>query len=354
VKVNKDDAVKCFRSWLQRLNPPLESIELELETCLGEADLMPDEAEKLLEVVCTKVSLRSLKLYDRVAVYINVPLCSLTNLTSLELRCHDLGRIRLDSVLLLTQLRHLKLHDTYLGGDPLTAFVRGVASSLLHLTTLELCTDLIKPQQLLPLTSLRGLEELGLSHMGVEAAGIAVLSQLPITSIMVRVTAGAVGEVCSWLQTGGSKIISLELSGRSLPPRLSLPEVELLVSQLRTWAPQVRSLSISDMAQLNYSTGLPRLTQLTRLEVFNCDLNDAALLRLSALTGLRALEIRCSQVRGGGGSFEGIASSLQQLTYLGFQDSLQAEMAARRAFGSRVIYNSWKGLMLRPGVPTGD
>jgi hypothetical protein len=343
----KNAAAKGLTSWLERQNPLLESIDLKM----GGPKLLPDEVEKLQKVVCNKVSLRSLKVDDiRTApVVINIPLCSLTNLTSLELRSIDVGRVRLESIPLLTQLRHLKLDDTYLGGAKCSAFVCGVAGSLLHLTTLDLRADFIKPLQLLPLTSLRGLKDLRLSHMGVEAdESVAVLKQLPITSVKVNINAGEVAEVCSWLQGGGSKINVLKFSGQG--QQLSLLEVELLMSHLCCWAPQLRSLSFSFLNELCHSTGLARLTQLSTLMVYDCDFDDAALLQLCALTGLRELKIWYNQIRGAGGSFECLASSLQQLTRLELQESLEAYMAAKLAFGSRSL-GSLMGvcLMLRPG-----
>jgi hypothetical protein len=351
VKMTDSAAAKGFASWLERQNLPLESIDLEI----AGPEMMLDEAEKLEKVVCNQVSLRNLKINVSEFAICNISLSPLTNLTSLELHSFQMGRITLKSILLLTQLRHLKLVDFYQGEEDLSAFVHGVAGSLLHLTTLDLSGKIMppRPQQLLPLTSLRGLKDLRLSYLGVEAESVAVLKQLPITSAAVNIRAGEVGEVCSWLQGGGSKIHVLELSGDSLE-QLSLPEVELLMSTLRTCAPQLQSLSLSHLHQLCHSTGLASLTQLTRLMVFDCRFDDVALLRLSALTGLRELSSTFNQVTGPGGSLHCLASSLQQLTCLEMQESSEAYMAAELAFGSRVIAFSQGRLMLRPGSSAGD
>jgi hypothetical protein len=316
---------------------------------------MMDEVEKLLKVVYTKVSLRSLEIEYVHATDSSTQLSSLTNLTSLKLHSLGLNSTILESIFLLTQLRHLKLEDVYLKDAALVAFVRGVAGSLLHLTTLQLGAELmsIEQQQLLPLTSLRGLKDLRLSYLGVEAEGVAVLKQLPITSAEVNINAGEVGEVCSWLQGGGSKINALELLGDS-HEQLSLPEVELLMSTLRTCAPQLQSLSLSHIHQLCHCTSqLASLTQLTRLTVLGCKFDDAALLSLSALTGLQELSIRFNKVTWAGG-FECLASSLQQLTHFELQQSSTTHEAAERAFGSRVIEASRGCLTLKPGIPADE
>jgi hypothetical protein len=362
VKVNYYGAAAVLTSWLERHNPALESVHLEI--------LYPDvvrESSELLEMVCSRFSLQSLKIddtavNDSTALCMSIPLSPLTNLTSLELRRFDLDVSTLDAVPLLTQLRHLKL-DTKspASKEALLASLHDVAGSLLHLTSLDLNveTTTTKPHQLLPLTSLRGLKDLRLKNMGVEAQGIAVLSPLPITSIMVVVKGGEVGDVCSWLQEGGGMINTMHLLGDRYMPWL--PEVELLMSHLGTCAPQLQSLSVSYMNALCDSTGLAGLTQLTRLAVY-CNFDDTALLRLSALTGLRDLDIRYSQVTGAGYSFDWLASSLHQLRRINYECSpsgADARAAAELAFGSRVAEVStgygyrcskWT-MMLRPGVP---
>jgi hypothetical protein len=352
VKVTDNPAAKGLASWLERHNPPLESIHLDIE----DAELMP-KLKKLLKVVCTKTSLQSLRIDLYEPVFPKIPLSSLTNLTSLELHSCSLGRTTLESVLLLTQLRHLKLDDPRLKEIAFIAFVRGIARSLLHLTTLDLCANFmpLRPNQLLPLTSLRCLKTLQLNTTTVEAEGIAVLNQVPIISLGISIRVDEVGDVCSWLQGGGDKIETLHLFGVGfhticLQP-LALPDVELLMSHLRTCAPQLRSLSLCCLTQAGHCTGLAGLTQLTRLGVYS-EFDDAALLRLSALTGLRELDARYNQVRWGE-SFLCLASSLQQLTRVDFQSSSEAHEAAKLASGSRVAEVFGRRLMLRP-VPAGD
>jgi hypothetical protein len=344
IKVMDCGAAVDIKSWLRKVKPPLESIELEI----GDSEWMEVEVRELLEVVCEKVSLRSLKVDDLIAVDSDISLSSLTNLTSLDLHGFNLGIQTRDSVLLLTQLRHLKLIDMGIKQEALLSLLQGLASSTLHLTTLDILsgTTLTNPQQLLPLTSLRSLKHLGLNYIAVEAEGMTALNHLPITSIRVIIKDGQVRDVCSWLQGGGVKLDTLNLTGDIFEP-LPLLDVELLMSHLRTCVPQLQSLSVLCMTQLNHSTGLAGLTQLTKLLVHMSDVDDVALLRLCALTGLRELDISNNRVAGAGGSFLSLASSLQQLTRL----DTQAHLVAKQAFGSRVVEASGWRLTLRPGVP---
>jgi Leucine-rich repeat (LRR) protein len=328
------EAAEGLASWLEGHNPSLESLNLEI--------VDPDElnaTSELLDMVCSKVSLQSLKVDYGREIDSNVTLSSLTNLTSLELKNCSFGSITPNSTFLLTQLRQLKLEGCgYLKDAALVALVRGITGSLLHLTTLQLGADLPcdQQQQLLPLTSLGGLEDLRLSHLlGVGSEGVAVLKQLPITSAVVSIRGDEVGVLCSWLQGGGGKINALDLSRKCYKHSLSLPEVELLMCHLHTWAPQLRSLSLSQMDQLCHSTGLVKLTQLTRLKVFDCKLEDAGMIRLSALTSLQELSLEYNEVLGSGGSFNCLASSLRQLTRLDLNEPFSARKAAEAAFGSR-------------------
>jgi hypothetical protein len=358
VKVMDRLACKGATSWLEKHNPPLESLELKIERSI----YMPDEARKLLQVVYSKVSLRNLKIdavfykekKEEESALCSLALSSLTNLTSLEVQTYDLGKTTLASLLLLTQLRCLSFDDEEF--YKVKALLQRVSSSLLQLTTLELRvkTSITEPQDLLPLTALHNLEDLQLPYLGVEAKGIAMLNQLPITSIKVVVAGdGGVQDVCSWLQECGGKINTLHLVEGYYTP-LPLPELELLMSHLRTWAPQLRSLSVDEMTLIRYSTGLASLTQLTRLAVYDLRFDDAALHRLSALTGLRELEMGLNEVTGAGGSFECLASGLQQLTRLDVLSLAPADDAAEEAFRPRVVDVLGGRLMLRPGVTAGD
>jgi hypothetical protein len=342
-------ASEGLTSWLEGHNPSLESIDLKI---VSTKEMVA--TSELLERVCSKVSLRSLKIDW--GVEIKNSLSSLTNLSSLQLHSFGLGSTTLDSILLLTQLRQLKLGGFYVKGAALVHLVCGIASSLLHLTTLHLVGPLrsTEQQQLLPLTSLRSLKDLRLRLLDMESEGVAVSVQLPITSAEVNIPAGEVGALCSWLKGGGGKINELDLDSY-YSDSWSLPELELLMCHLHTWAPQLRSLSLSRMDQLHHSTGLVKLTQLTRLVVFHCNLEYAGMMRLSALTSLQELSLEYNQVLGAGGSFECLASSLRQLTRLDLKEPCSASIAAEAAFGSRFVrFVPLYCFMLRPGIPAGD
>jgi hypothetical protein len=351
VKVRNQVAAKGFASWLELYHIPLESIDLNLISYSYWSSMVA-EGDKLLEVVCGIVSLRSLKIHAPDASDSNFYLPSLTQLTSLTRLSLSLGVTACKALVLPTQLKHLHLKPCD-AGDML-AWLGDVVSSLAHLTTLELAVGSgpIKPQQLLPLTTLRSLRDLQLPDTSLMAEGIAVLNQLPITDVKLEVNGhGEVGEMCSWLKRGTGSLITLDLSGDAGD---SLQEAELLLSHLRTLAPQLRSLGVFCMCQLSQSTGLAGLTQITRLAVcMHCD--DACLGRLSALTGLQELDLEGSTTTGATECvFECLASSLQQLTALVLNDdATSAHETAKRAFGSRVSNTHKWGLTLKPGVPAG-
>jgi hypothetical protein len=306
VKVLDCVAIDSLTSRLERHHPPLE----ELKLYLSSGKYYKSGEARLLELACSKVSLQSLMIeYLPSAMYSTISLSSLTNLTSLELLSYCLSATTRDSLLSLTQLRSLKLVSKESRQDAIAPWLRNVSCSLLHLTALELSVGSlgVKPHYLLPLTTLRGLRHLVLTNMDVEAEGIAVLKQLPITDVMVSVEHGEVGELCSWLQEGGCRLITLHVGGNFFNP-LSLPEVEMLLSHLCTFAPQLRILCARHMIQLGPSTGLAGLTQLTGL-IMEDGCHDATLFQLSALTGLRELSMGYNEVTGG--PFECLASSLQ-------------------------------------------
>jgi hypothetical protein len=325
----------------------------------------PISAKKPLEVVCSMVSLRSLTIdcLDTTAGD-HISLSYLTNLSRLEWDTTRLERTTRESLVQLTQLRYLKVVHYDLMEDATVAWLRDVSGSLLHLTTLKLSFQnymTIKPHHLLPLTTLRALKEVELDfYCGVEAEGLSVLKALPITRLMFTIKFGEVGEVCSWLQGGGGKLNTL-LVYADEEERLSFPEVEMLMSHLCTWAPHLRALQLSWMTQLGHSTGLAGLTQLTSLRLRGDGNGDGAtLLQLCALTGLQELDMYGSQVTlGAVGSFECLASCLQQLTCLRSL-SEEALVAAKRGFGSRVVKarvvkccTPACQLLLKPGVPAG-
>jgi hypothetical protein len=351
VKVENQVAAKGLASWLERYQTPLESIDLDFKWYWSSRVA---EGKKLLEVVCSKVSLQSLSILDPHASVSITPLPSLTQLTSLTMLTLSLSDTTCKALVLPTQLRHLDL-NAWDAGDEFP-WLGDVVGSLAHLTTLELAVGSgpIKPQQLLPLTTLRSLRDLQLPYTDVMAEGLVVLKQLPFTHVKLRADRDDVLDMCSWLKKGRGLLTTLDLMGHAYE---SLEELELFLSHLRTFAPQLRDIEINCMRQLGDSTGLAGLTQLTRLSVImECD--GAGMRSLQALTGLRDLDIWTSEQTGAAGwPFECLASSLQQLTFLGLpnendsEDMREAHEAAKRAFGSRVVESDSESLMLKPGVP---
>jgi hypothetical protein len=358
VEVRDHVAAKGLASWLERYHIPLESIDLDFDSYWSS---MVAEGNKLLEVVCGIVSLRSLKIDALNASDGNFHLPSLTQLTSLTMLSLSLdGRhgTACTSLVLPTQLRHLELSAWWCKDDDY-AWLGDVVGTLVHLTSLDL--DLsgggpLNPQHLLPLTALRGLVDMGFTDTPLQAAGISVLHQLPITNVELCADPGDVLDMCSWVRKGGGTLRTLHLMGDADE---SLEELELFLSDLRTFAPQLRQLDLGCMRQLGHSTGLAGLTQLDWLDVI-MDCNDAGMHSLQALTGLEDLKMDTRQRTGAAGwPFESLASSLQQLTFLGLPDDVYddyddmalAHEAAKRAFGSRVVESDSESLTLKPGVP---
>ena len=79
------------------------------------------------------------------------------------------------------------------------------------------------------------------------------------------------------------------------------------------------------------------LTQLTSLRLHSCNLNDAALKKLSVLTGLQELDVQFDKaVKGGMGTLSCLAASLPHLTSLQLPSAV-TEKAVLSAFGGRVV-----------------
>ena len=114
-------------------------------------------------------------------------------------------------------------------------------------------------------------------------------------------------------------------------------------------ARHLRELTVDGVCMSSSVQLLGELTQLTSLTLSNCHLDDAAVSKLSALSGLRSLSLRDNaEVAGADGSMACLAAGLPELTSLDLSGTGAGE-AAVGAFGARVV-EAGPVLMLKPEV----
>ena len=275
---------------------------------------------------------------------IDVPLPSLANLTSLSLeRCTVTPAVAV-SFLNLTNLRSLSLNDVCMGGYPgmpWDSVVEHVATRFLGLTSLQLeLLDLVSMEGLTHLHALPHLKRLSLTRVPVEPRNLGQLVGRPVTSISIsEVTSETLADVSSWMDGAASGLEQLVLRS-SLPHTLSGPQLPL---QKAVHLKCLTSLSIK--LAINKVTSL---TQLKGLRLPHCEVQDADVCSLSALTGLQSLDLMYnSGVTGAQGSMEMLARSLPQLTSLSLLGE-DVQEVAQRAFQGRVVEKVYSLLILRP------
>ena len=112
-----------------------------------------------------------------------------------------------------------------------------------------------------------------------------------------------------------------------------------VIAALRDAAPQLRKLRVRVLWMSGAVNQLAELTQLSSLTLNDCHLDDTAVSKLSALSGLRMLSLRHNaEVTGAEGSMVCLADGLSQLTKLDLLGTgAGAEEAAVGAFGGRVV-----------------
>ena len=175
------------------------------------------------------------------------------------------------------------------------------------------------------------------------------LLKVPTIALVINSQEGAAGAAKAWLQRSGGSLEVLKIlpgmrhfGGAQLLPLLT-PLQPLL-------APKLRSLTLFD-CELVQCAAIASLTQLTGLTLRMCSLADGDLVKLSALSGLRKLDIESMEdFSPSQESWKCLAKSLVQLRELIIDlDQIGSAMAAAQgAFKERVVTSDWRSLTLRP------
>ena len=291
----------------------------------------------LVQSLQTAMQLRNLGLSSSSAgSVLDVPLPPLTNLISLSVKHISITPTVVSSILGLTSLNSLNLTFVRVnvdGADSKYAWdsiVEQMATCLVGLTSLTLLMMVSVSSgslaHLRALPQLKRLEVVG--HAPIAASSLRHLTGLPMTSIHIASTTEALSDASTWLHSAapGLEYLALSLDRVSTASACFSPlhkAVHLESLHLNKVKPDIMQLAA--------------LTQLTRLSLRDCDMYDADVCRLSALTGLRSLDLSCNPgFAGAQGSLEVLARSLPQLRSLELFGTA-AQEAAQRVFQGRGV-----------------
>ena len=203
-----------------------------------------------------------------------------------------------------------------------------MATRLVRLTSLAFMLS-VSSEALAHLRALPQLKRLSVDHVLFTASSPMHLNGLPITSISLLFTREVWGVASTWLSGAAS---GLEHFG--VLNYVGCPSVPARYLPLHK-AVHLTSLNLH-MVEPD-TTQLPAPTQLTKLSLIDCDMDDADVCRLSALIGLRSLDLRFNpRITGGQGSMEVLARSMPQLESLALLGTA-ARQAAQWAFQGRCL-----------------
>ena len=326
VKITTEEAAEQLSLWMKKHGAAgLDSLVL----LVDQAVCPTPAARSLLQSFEAAMQLRSLDLSTTYCnAVLDVPFPPLTNLTSLSINTCSLAPIVVSSILNLSSLTSLSLRHSHVvdgGMDPWSSFMGQMATCLVAVTCLTLALPLSN-EGLVHLHAFPQLKRLSVG-LSVAASGLRHLSGLPVTSIYIRATTEEMTDVSTWLHSAASGLEHLVL--HNLDRRPAAPA---------SFVPVHKAVHVDPLYLWNVKPDislLAALTQLTTLSLRGCDMYDADVCMLSALTGLRSLELSYNPgITGAQGSMEVSARSMPQLHSL---DLLRtgAQEAAQRAFDGR-------------------
>ena len=257
----------------------------------------------------------------------------LTKLTSLRIRGCDFGGGTLcESIPHATTLRSLSLDSIYNRRSEWGTFMQQVSTNLVQLNRLDLNGILggILTTDIAVLRALPQLQQLQL-NCDLLATDLSTLRSLPVTVARIFMVEESVeADVCSWLLQSAANLRELSFVRDRLSTVVPAPPLVPLQQ-----ASQLRDLFIiglkPNMAEV------AALTQLTRLALEECGLDDTAVCKLSTLSELRVLSLRQNVgISGAEGSMEVLANSMPYLTsiYLGYTNAWEP---AKHVFVSRKV-----------------
>ena len=253
---------------------------------------------------------------------LEAPLHLLTHLTKLGIRpLFTLTAPVLDSILGLTRLESLALNmwRPQYGDTSAASYMEELSTRLVGLTYLDLLHSLVGVPALIHLRNLPNLTEL-LVDEAIPAVGLAEMDALPITSITAKFGEDTLSHLAAWLRGNTtSRLQKLYFWGGLQDPihGHGLPQAPVhdfplhLATQLKTFDIAFVQLTEVHMAAIT------QLTQLTRLQLRDCGLSDAAVRELLVLSNLWELDLRENRfIKGRQGLMGELARSMPGLEML--------------------------------------
>ena len=339
VTIRTAEAADQFALWMKSYGTTLESLDLHVRflhrlSHWREHSVCntPALQSSLQAAVGSAHQIRSLTISTpSLSCTLNITLLDLTSLTSLRIKGCDFTVSSIpDSIPSVTTLRNLSL-EAVCSETPWGPFMQQIATSLLQLKKLELAHSSMDVESLAQLRPLPQLQQLQLRRLfpAVRASQLSKLVPLPISTIIIVMEKGAEAGVCSWMQQSAASLCELlirnpegydDFDSSLIPPLIPLQH-----------APLLRHLTLVGMAPNMAHLGA--LTQLTRLDLITCGLDDAAIMTLAGLSELLFLDLHGNKdVSGAGGSMEVLAKGMPDLEDIRL-GSMSAVTAAIAVFG---------------------
>ena len=223
-------------------------------------------------------------------------LIELTNLTSLNLDCNEIGDEEARALSMLTNLTSLSLDSNSLGAEGARAI-----STLTNLTSLNLGHNWIGPEGARTLSTLSNLTSLSLEHSGIGDQGVRPLSTLRNLTSLNLEHSGISSEGTSALSTL-TNLTSLNLCNNFIEGTGALGLSTL--TNLTTLNLELNSIGAEG------APALSTLLKLTSVNLHNNGIGDDGVRSLSTLTNLTSLDLRWNCIGDTG------ARSLSTLTNL--------------------------------------
>ena len=332
IRIRTGEAAEQLSLWMTNHGTSLQHLNLILPEPMGERT---DELQPLLQSVGAADQLRSLNISTPFMYEppLDLSLTSLTKLTSLRIKgCAFSGGTLYESIPHATTLRSLSLETVYNRRSEWGTFMQQVSANLVQLTRLDLNGILggILTTDIALLRALPQLQQLQL-NCDLLATHLSNLRSMPVTVARIFLDEETVeADLCSWLLQSAANLRELSFVRNRLSTIAPVPPLVPLQQ-----ASQLRNLFI-DGLQPNM-TEVAALTQLTRLALEECGLDDTAVCKLSTLSELRVLSLRQNAgISGAQGSMEVLADSMPHLTgiKLGYTNAWEP---AKHAFVSRKV-----------------
>ena len=327
VDISTTEAAEQLTLWMTNHGSVLKSLHFKLDS-LG---FCVSARNALVQSVGAADLLNSLCISSPFIPVLDIPLKTLTGLTTLRISGFSHGQGALcESITRLTTLRSLSLGNSYtlFTSPSWRPFMRQISSGLTQLTSLEFDNVEVAAKDIAELRALPQLQQLRVVNKPLPASELGVLGPLPITAIHINMNEGTAADVHSWLEHSSAKLQEVRFLVRN-SNHMPTPPLAHLQKAL-----QLRELCLYRV-QADV-THLTALTQLTRLGLVFCGLDDSVACKLSMLSKLRALSLCGHGITGAQGSMEVLADCMPSLSTLTLSTA-SALVAARQAFESRAV-----------------